>query len=232
MSYDHLGKLVLVSMLGGVLCVPVVTVPIVLLALFHFASLLVEKDDASIKDFFRGIRLYWARGLFFGLLVLLVYVVLVSNIVFYLRLLKGDYAWIGAVLGGLSVWGLVLYSLMLLYAGPLALIKKHNIFGVLKYAFLLTVDNVVYTIGVAILLVAMLFVLLALTHGVGLFFLGSFCIVLPSVAHHELARYYEKVELETAAVESGQHLKRLTAEDEFDRYANRGFRDIVKPWEM
>ena len=217
MSYDHLGKLVLVSMLGGVLCVPVVTVPIVLLALFHFASLLVEKDDASIADFFRGIRLYWARGLFFGLLVLLVYVVLASNIVFYLRLLKGDYAWIGAVLGGLSLWGLVLYSLMLLYAGPLALV---------------TLDNIVYTIGVAILLVAMLFVLLALTHGVGLFFLGSLCIILPSVAHHELARYYEKVELETAAVQSGQHLKGLTAEDEFDRYANRGFRDIVKPWEM
>lgn len=246
-SYDNLGKLILANAVwfflsfGGVLVagalagatgsssvvkyglvITLIALPSVTAGMSHFTALLVLKKDAAIAELFRGIRMYWGKATMLGAVAALGCAVLGVNIVFYARFIGADSFWLGAILGGITIWVFLFFTLILVYFPPLLVQKKAGVAGIIKLAALLTLDNLGLTFGLALSVLVIL--ILTVSFGVGLLFLtAGLCGVLVNVGYAELVRRYERLEREKAGLEPL---------DEEDDYAGRGLRDILKPWEM
>ena len=251
-SYDHLGKLVVANViwfslsfgtiilaasiaqylgpsarvrsliLASGLAVSLVTVPSASAGILHFTSLLVLRKNAEIGDVFRGIRRYFGKFVLLSLLGIVVWIVLAANVVFYWKVIGPRNFWIAALLGGITIWMFVFYNVMLVYFSPLLVQGNTGVLGTFRLAALLTLDNVRLSFGLYVSLLAV--VLLSCFTGVGIIFLAAgLSGVIVNVGYGQLVRRYEQEEREKAGLEPL---------DESEDYANRGLRDILRPWEM
>lgn len=246
--HDHLGLLLIANCLWAAsvaapigLALPafasgdwelifVVALPAFYLALFvsapalgagmaHLIKVLIDKRDATMSDFFQGVRLYSWKAIGIGSCYALTIVAFTTSAWFYPSKLHASLPILGYVIGALAVWCLAITALTTPFVLPTLVQKRAGVFATLRLATLLVIANPGLSIGIAVqtvMLTAITFVLLPL------FFVGYGAAVLcvGSAAYELLARKYATI--------GGTALP--TPDDANDDYLNRGLRDLFFPW--
>ncbi len=265
-TYDHLGKLILASVLWSfAVCAPsslafgalltrdvgirlVVGVPLLILALgvaapvataglAHMAKELIETRDGSVRAMITGMRLYGRRAAGLGLLYLVALTCLATSVLFYTTMMRDSVPWIGYALSGLALWCLVFVALTACLVLPTLVQKKAGTWQTLRLTALLVLDNPLFSIGLAIQVLA----LTTMVFLPPLFFClyGASVVVLVSSAYEQLARKYAAIEYEGRTGDKPCRLNKLAVQgrdgvalidEEDDDYLNRGFRDFLFPW--
>jgi len=256
-TYDHLGKLILASLIWSlpvalpgflaaaallskdptiqvvigiptlVLCLGVI-LPVVSAGLAHMTKELIDTRDGSITDMFRGIRLYWRRALGVGLVYVIGTTCLTTSTWFYAAKLRDTMPWLGYGISAVALWCLIFAALTSLLVMPTLVQRKGKVLETLKLASLLVLDNPVLSAGVAIQVLGLTAVALVFTPV--LFFLyGSLLLVFVSSVYELLARKYATMEAGVAAGPDSSG-RAQPVDDEEDDYLNRGFRDFLFPW--
>ncbi|MBN2312091.1 MAG: hypothetical protein JXR94_24145 [Candidatus Hydrogenedentes bacterium] len=257
-TYDHLGKLILASLLwaipllllgfvaltaflaGGlviplavgapaaVLCLAV-ALPVLSAGLAHMAKELIETRDGSVGDMFRGIRLYWRRAVGLGCIYLIAVSCLTTSAWFYASKLRDSAPWLGYGISAIALWGLLFCALTALLAPATLVQKKSNVLGTIKLTALIVLDNPFTSLGIALQVVG--FTIFAVVVPPLFFFLyGGVVVVLASSMYELLARRYAALECAGDARAAADAGRGPVLDDEHDDYLNRGFRDFLFPW--
>lgn len=217
-SFDHLGKLILVSLLwafamaipgffaasalySGIpaaqlaIGLPALAVafgvvgPVFTAGIVHLAKVLIETRDGAARDAFRGMALYWGRAVGLGALFVAVAICLATSVWFYAATFKNSVPWLGYGLSALAAWLLLFEGLMSLAALPALVQKKGSLRETLKLSALLVLDNPLFFVGLAVQVAA--FTALALLVTPVLFFLyGGVVGVMVTSAYEMLSRKY------------------------------------------
>jgi len=124
--FRRLGIFLVGNVLWIVISIPVITIPAATGALFYLVKRVVlEETDqapryARISDFWVGLRRYWLRSTWLGLLDFAVLVVLIVTLQFYITRPEEIFRWIvGPVIVLLLVWlGMQLFLYPLLIDSP------------------------------------------------------------------------------------------------------------------
>ncbi|MFO7973465.1 MAG: hypothetical protein R6V12_02385, partial [Candidatus Hydrogenedentota bacterium] len=139
-TYDHLGKFVLLGLIWSLallapgwiasvalfnddhairtlIGVPAaafafgIVLPIPSVGLAQMVKVLIDKRDAAIADFFRGIRRHGLRAVIIGILFVFAVASLATSIWFYAAKLRDTAPWLGYAISGLALWGLLFAAL-------------------------------------------------------------------------------------------------------------------------
>lgn len=272
--YDHLGKLVLANLIcaaavltpgflsmaafaaGGAL-IPLlagfalagitlfVSIPLSLAGLAHFAKVLVDERDASLRDFALGVRRFGRRAVALGFLYGAAVCCFATSAWFYSELMKTTLPWLGFALSAVALWCLAFLAFMSVLTPPALVQKDGGVVQTARLAAVLALDNPVFALGLAVQLVALL-LLSVLMAPLAVFLSGAAAVVLLTTAYEQLARKYALAELRKAAThvpEEGLPLEgfgpgirvisrrgKLEVDDREDDYLNRGLRDFLFPW--
>jgi len=253
-TYDHLGKFLVVGLLWSVaLFVPgwialvglfsgepgvraIIGIPAALAAfgiilpvpsagLAYFIKVLIDERDGSIGDFFRGITLYAVRAVAIGLFFVFAAASLGTSTWFYAAKLRDTAPWLGYAISGLALWCLLFAALMGLLVLPALVQKKAGIYETLKLTALLVLGNPLFSLGLAFQVLTLTAVCLAI-FPVFIFLYGPGFAALTGSAYEMLARKYAARAAETGARQD----RPPYPSDEEDDYLNRGFRDFLFPW--
>jgi hypothetical protein len=186
--YDHIGLIILANLLWLVLSLGVVTAPAATAGLAVLAARIAAGENASLRDLLRGFREHFVPSLKVGLFDALVILVLWVNVDFYSHL-SGRAALPGFLLAGLLVWGAAFWLLIHVHVYPLMIDGERGLRRLLRTSALLTLDNLSFTIGLA--LQSLMLVTLCVLTGVGLIvLLTSMLTLLHAAGHRELLRKY------------------------------------------
>lgn len=256
-SYDHIGKLILVSMLCSFpLVAPVwlllaalasgdpglfmiaglpaalvglgILLPVLLAGIAHMVKVLIDARDGSVADTFRGIRLYWRRAIGVGLAYVAALICLPTSVWFYANKLGEAAPWVGYGLSAVALWLLAFAGLSAMFAFPALVQKRGSVGETLKLSGLLVLDNPLFAIGLALQVLAFTAVAIILTPV--LFFLyGGMLMALVSSAYEMLSRKYALIEAKNETAQGGERTPAVPDDSE-DDYLNRGFRDFLFPW--
>lgn len=134
--YDNLGLFLLVNTLWFLLSITIIGLPTATSALFHVAYLVSLDRPLKLKDFFIFLRKKIFISTFITILLCVTYLFLLFNIRFYLR----HFGIIGVTLSGISFWLLIILLMTSTYVFPLQC-RYSNYRKILKYSFILTLDN-------------------------------------------------------------------------------------------
>lgn len=255
-TYDHLGKLLLLNFLcalifvmplgmvwatlatGDALLMLSVALPLILLAfcvmlpvacagMAHFMKILIEKRDAALADFFWGMRRYALRASGVATVFIAVLVCLMTSAWFYATQLGATLPWLGYALSALALWCLIFTGMASLLVMPALVQKNAGVFATWKLCMLLVLDNPLFCIGMA--LYVAVFSAFCLLPPIFMCFSIAPIMALSASAYEILSRKYAAV---AAAHEKGvaNGAKKINFRDEEDDYLNRGFRDFLFPW--
>ena len=211
-AYDNLGRLVLANLLWLVLCLPVVTAPAATAGLFLMARRIANGEPASVRDVLTGFRAHFLPSLKVGSMTLLVILLLWVNIDFYSHL--GGWATLpGMLLAAAMIWAAAFLALMHVHIHPLIAGGDAGLRTIVRKSALLALDNVGYSVGIAVQ--ALLVTFICVITGAGLVLaLGSFLALLLSCGHRELLKRYFPDSDEASEPDE-----------------TRGWRDFWRPWE-
>ncbi len=81
--WEELFTFVLCNLLLIVLCIPVVTAPAAIVALYHVCDMAARDKAISVREYFAGFRQHFLKGSALVLLDLILGVLLATNIIFY-----------------------------------------------------------------------------------------------------------------------------------------------------
>ena len=201
--------------------------------LYYAAYKMVEQKETLLKDYFQGLRLFGIKGLGYGFLIGLLYIIIGVNINFYLTF-KGTAKWTGSLLAGLSFWAGLFGLLVTQYIYPLLVRQNPGFKKVIKRSFLLTIDN----LGVSCISGLTLFslIVLSIITVVGpVFFTFSILTIWTSNLLFEVLAKYEKVDepppLKPGEKPTSWHQILKKAPPQW-RHENRGWKDLFRPWDV
>lgn len=149
--YDHLGLMVILSLIWLISIFTIFLVPATTAALYHIGYLISHDKKVQLKDFFYNIPKYYIKSTFIILAFLLFSLLLLLNIRFYLSHL-GIF---GIILAGISFWILLLIPLIGIYVFPLLCMGK-GLKGCLRYSSLLLLNNIKFSLGFAFFIIILL----------------------------------------------------------------------------
>jgi uncharacterized membrane protein YesL len=239
-TYDHLGKLLVASLVWAVLCglpgtmalaalvagdaamavwigLPAallclgVAVPISTAGLGHMVKELIETRDGSLSTFFTGMRLYAARAAVLGLGYCAAIACLVVSAWFYAYRLQDSAPWLGYGLSALAVWALVFVLLTLPLALPALVQKKGGPLATARLAAMLVIDNPLLAFGLLVQVAAITALALAIPP-VFVFLYGGMLATVTGSAYELLARKYTPPPAPDPAKK--RHLAMMTGEKE------------------
>ncbi len=249
-SFDHLGKMFIVSALWSAMVLGALAVsaalmlvgsspiwfvagllammlslggvmPIATTGIAHFTKELLDRRDGSVWTFVEGVRFYWKRAAIMGMVYASAVVCLGTSIGFYAAFLHNSIPWLGYGLSALAFWALLFVFISSLYAAPALVQRKLGAWPTLKLCSALVVDNPLVSGGLAVQILAWSVIAL-LVPPLFVFLYGGVASALMCCIYEMLARRY-------AAKQSG-HPEDTKKADEEDDYLNRGFRDLLFPW--
>lgn len=216
--------------------------------IIHFAGKISNESDPVFKDILSGYKKYGLKSALLGFVIALIEVILLLNIIFYAsgRFIPPSYKIFTIILAGVCFWGVIFTAALSLYAFPYLITQEAGIIKTLKYAAVLTIDNVFfifYALGILIIIIFLSY----MTKGIGaaFFMIFSTGTLLNSLMSTTALKYKfrdEEKARENEPSDSKQEAKFTSwkdkkngvsvfeKEEKFDRY-KRGFRDILKPWE-
>ena len=256
-TYDNLGKILLVnllwftinipgflvifgllgthtpiSILWVILIIPIILMSVTTMGMYHFTYLLVEQKDIKLIELFHGMKKYGARGVLYAFSYLVFLLVLLVNIRFYLNI-TGGIRMGGAILAGLAFWIILFLLLVLQYLFPLLVRQNIPFKKLVLRSFLLVLDNLWITLLVSSSSLGLI-ILTTLT-GVGpMLFTTALVTLFGNNALYEiLAKYDKKPEplLKPGEKPTSWH-QILPKEQSKWRHENRGWKDILRPWDM
>jgi len=211
-AYDHIGLLVIANLLWVALCLPVITAPGATAGLFLLARKIANGEEVHARDLFVGFRRDVLPGLKVGAFTLVAGFILWVAVDFYSHL-GGWPRFPGILLAGALIWAGLFLILMHAQLHPLSADGERGLPTAIRKAALLTLDNVGYTVGIAVQ--ALLVTLLCILTGAGLvLILGSALAVLLATGHRELLKRYFPDSPEAQEPED-----------------TRRWRDVLRPWE-
>lgn len=256
-TYDHLGKLVLLNLLcalvfiipagmawaalisGDAMLAVAIGLPLALLAcglvlpvscvgFAHLMKVIIESRDAGLGDFFLGVRRYaWravgASGLFIGAVTCLC-----TSVWFYAAQLGAARPWLGYSLSALALWCLLFSCAAALLVMPALVQKRSGVFSVWKLCMLLTLDNPLFCMGLAVY--ALMLGAFCLLPPVFMCFSMAPMMALSGSAYEILTRKYAAIEAARASGGTASGRLKIDFRDEEDDFLNRGFRDFLFPW--
>ncbi len=245
--HDHIGKLLLANVIwatavflpigiaapsifaGDVELVLLIGVPALYAGIFlfapvlgagmaHLVKVLIDKRDASLADFFEGIRLYGLRAAAIGFWYALAATALSTSAWFYAVQLRSTLPLLGYAISALAIWCLAVLGLTALFVLPALVQKKAGVFATLRLTLMLILANPGLALGIGLqtvmltLTTALLLPLVFAGYGAALVCIGS-------AAYELLARKYAPSDPAPPPLD-----------DANDDYLNRGFRDLFFPW--
>ena len=234
-AYDHLGGLIVVNLLWGILSIPWMVLAYILVAvaqgvgersglialilavegvlfspptilLFCAGRIWAQKREVDWRDLLAEGRHFAARAQAIGAALVLATFIVLVNIHFY----QGIGGWAGLLLGGTMIWFAFGLALVGVYVFPVLVSQDGSVWHTLRQSFLLAIDNIKLSFG---LLLAALFMLgVGALSGIGLFCgAGATLALLLSVYFWELLPKY------TGA--------------EHSQEPHRSLREVLRPWE-
>ena len=257
-TYDHIGKLILASLiwslplavfaflalgatalqhplLGAAIAAPCAIVaagillPVLSAGLAHMVKQLIDTRDGSLGDMFRGIRLYWARASVVGVVYLAAGICLATSAWFYAEKLRDHTPWLGYGISAVALWCLAFLVLSAMLAMPTLVQKKGGVLETVKLSALLVLDNPLLMLGTVMQVAGMTAVAVVVPPVLFFLYGGTLLVVLSSV-YEMLSRKYAAVEAASSkGIPPGQ-APVAPVDDEHDEYLNRGFRDFLFPW--
>lgn len=242
-TYDHLGKLVLlnlacmlpVALLTGLaLALPrasaalvcfltyAVLVPACLAAFGHVARQLIEKREATLADFLTGLRQFGLQGAALGALLGAAILLSLGGAWYYLIVMASPTPLYAYPLAAICLWCGALAGAVAAFALPALSQKRAGLAAALRTGLLLTADNPLYAAAITLNLLG-----LAVFSSVPPVFL--LCSLAPmatlqAAAYEMLARKY------AAPIVDGK--RTIDFHDETDDLLNRGLKDFFFPWKM
>lgn len=201
-TYDHLGLMVILSLIWLICIFTVVLMPAATAALFHIAYLTTYNKQVKLKDFFYTLPKYLIKSTYIVFTFVLFSLLLLLNLRFYLS----HFGILGIILAGISFWLLLLVLLMGVYIFPLICLGK-GYKKTLQYSLLLVLNNLKFSLKFVLSTI----ILLGLE------------ILLPIISIGLLAIFSQEAFLELQA-RYDQDIK-ITE-------PRRSFKELLKPWEF
>jgi len=219
-------------MLAGTALLQVLLSP-VSAALWAVTARWSDYQAAPVKTFFPDLKRYFGRALGVWLMFSLAVFLLSINAHFYGAWLA-SLPLLGALVSGLMIWAYLAVALMGMYALPLLVQRDLSVRRVVRDSFLLILDNLFYSLVLA--LAMGLVAVLGLASGAGFFFLAvSLTAVIGNTGLRELLRRYRADEEQPEVKRRPRTWKEVVAEQDRAREETeeetRGWRDLWKPWE-
>ena len=183
---ENWALLVLISSLWTLLSMTMILAPPVTVGVFYCVRKLIIEEDAGVKDLFKGMRRFFAKGWLLGMAFLTTLVVLAYDT---LWLVGRGTLW----LQGLAIVPFTLLIALLLIGNYLFvfLVKEDgHIRKTIKKAFLLAFDNLAYTVALTVLL-ALVAIPFASTFLLAMTFLVGIAAVVQSHAVQQLLCKYD-----------------------------------------
>jgi len=210
-----------------------------LIGLYHQAQRMVEQREIHLKHYWEGIRLFWKPALISTLVFYAVLALLAVNVYFYVQL-KGGMRTPGLLLAGLTFWAAIFILISGQYLYPLIVQQNPGLKKLFTRMILLSLDNLGATLltGITTLSVVMLTVLTVV---------GPVILSFTILAVHsqnllfEVLDKYEKketppppppVEKPTSWHQIRNREKQIEAAKPKWRHDGRGWKDILRPWDM
>lgn len=153
------------------LIVPLVLLGPVFLSGLHISRRVISRKDFKVTDLFIDLKKYFKRGLLGFLFSAVIYLVLFVDLFFFFR--RGTDNVFTLVLAVILLYIIIFFSIMQLYYwGLLTVQSQTGIKIIIKRSFLLTLDNIIFSL-LWLLLVLLLSVILTVTGlGLPLLFMG------------------------------------------------------------
>jgi uncharacterized membrane protein YesL len=220
--YDNLFPLVGMNLLWLVLSIPLVLVVTGILLLFrldntiafpiailfailapnpgsigihNYANRLVHDELLDFGLFWSGLRQYWRKSLVLALLAVVGAAILGVNIYFYVN----SESQILRIFAILWLYAIVLWAMMCLYMSPLLLEQENkSIVLIVKNSFLLCLDNLIPSIVILIILVAVSLLSIVIALLVALV-TGSLAAMVETQAVHAYLEKYRQRAAKSAA---------------------------------
>lgn len=151
--WEELFTFVVCNLLLIALCIPVVTAPAAIVALYYVCDMAARDKAIAIRDFFVGFRQYFLKGSLLVLLDLLAGVLLVSNVLFYGQF---DATWAVIVR---AVWiGITLFWVLLqVYLVPMFVVQvEPRVFTAWKNTVFMVLASPFFCIVIAIIILTAL----------------------------------------------------------------------------
>lgn len=201
-SYDHLGLMVILSLIWLICFFTVILMPAATTSLFRVSYMIIHYKKVKLKDSFCLLIKYFAVSTSVVLTFILLFFLLLLNIKFYLSHL----GIIGIILAGISFWIFILGLLMCIYIFPLMSIGK-GYKETFKYSLLLVLNNLKFSLKSIFCLV----ILLALE------------VLFPIIGIGIIAIFSQEALIE---------LQARYDPDIIIKDSRRTFKEILKPWEF
>ena len=171
---------------GVAIALTLLTVGPATAAVHTMMARILDKQDVTVREFFRHFRRFFGRGVGLVLLNVLILAILGSDFLFTIN----NPNKIIRMLSGIWIYFFIFWALMANYIFPFLVNQDIGVFLTMKRAVLLALDNIVVTIflAIAVLLVVVLSVILAAP--VLLLMMGTVAF-LQNVGYGELMRKYD-----------------------------------------
>jgi len=275
-TYDHLGKILVVSMVWAVgtifpaalgilgaasgqpgarligwpllLGALMVGLPVISAGIASMVKEIIETREGSMRTFVAGMGAHWRRATALGGVYTIAVVALLTSVWFYATRLQDSVPWLGMSLSILAGWLLLFTVLSAFYAIPALVQRKLAVFGTLRLAAGLVLDNSIFTVGLLVA-TALYTVLAVFFTPLVFFFYGGVVVVIATSAYEVLARKYAILEhLEREGYDEAARRRAISRRrwivregeaqdpladvwrDEQDDFLNRGMRDFFFPW--
>lgn len=211
--YDHLGKFVLLNLLGWICAVLVIPFPP-----FYAALVAAANDLADYRDFDRtrfwhdALRYFW-RSWVVALLLIIAILILISNYFFYGQF-EGALAIFGAFWIGICLWLVLMLFVQQLFLLPIMIRDDLSVWAAFKKSGLMLLDNLKLSVLISALAISI--TVLLMFSGIGFVFLSLvWPIVLSAVTTREILRRYRPEQFPVPLDEEEQ----------------RTWRHVIRPWE-
>lgn len=242
-TYDHLGKLLLLNaalmlpcalLTGMALVLPpmpallllallyAAAVPGGLAALGHTARALIETHEADLRTMAEGFRRYFLPGALVGLLLNAAIAASLAGAWYYLTVLARPTPLYAYALAALCLWCGAMAAAVQFHTLAALAQQRAGLRAALRTGLLLTADNPLTT--AALLLNFLGLAALATLPPAYVCFSIAPMAMLQAAAYEILSRYY------AAPIVDGRRTPNFR--DGEDDYLNRGFRDFLFPWKM
>lgn len=154
-GFHNLAELILVNFLWFILTILVVTAPPAAAGLFYATNQLAHEKPLGWSAFFEGFRTHFWLSWRWGIMVMLVGAVLVSNYLFYRTFDAPWSSWVqGFVVGLCILWGV-----LNLYTFPLLLEQSdRRLLVALRNSFVMCIQRPLLVLGIAALIILVGFV--------------------------------------------------------------------------
>jgi uncharacterized membrane protein YesL len=193
-------------------------------ALWAVTARWVHYQKAGGRDFFPALRKFFGRSLSLWLLFTLSALLLALNVAFYQRL-PGKLGLLGAFISGLMGWAYLFLCLVQMYALPILVQEELPVISCLRRSALVVLDNVWYSLCLALLACSLLFVGLISVAGflcIGVALSG----VITNTGLRQIMRRYQPERRETKPRTWAEIQEAQSGGEE----EPRGWRDLWRPW--